>query len=125
MLDAVADDATIIGAARRAGVIARAGDHRAVGTLDLDEAACEEHWLGSAGRHGATTGWGKYRGERAFGFSLGLIGEAGSSKEDETTAGEDEKRVRSHGSLHTKEASKYRAGTGPAGLASSFACYHS
>lgn len=99
LLDAVADDATIIGAARRAGVIARAGDHRAVGTLDLDRAACEEHWLGSAGRQGATTGWSKYRGECAFGFSLGLIGEAGSSEEHETTAGEDEKGVRSHGSL--------------------------
>jgi len=107
--DTVAGNTTAVDAAGRTSVVSGAGNHRAVGTLDLDEAAREEQWLWSAGRQSATTNWGKHRGDRAFSLWLGPISEAGRSEGDKTTEGEDEDGFRSHGGLLAKEVSRYRA----------------
>jgi hypothetical protein len=116
----VADDATVVDAVGGTGVIARAGNHRAVGTLYLYQATREEQWLWNADVRVPQPAWANIAVIGAFGFYLGLIGKAGSSEEDETTAGEDEEVFRSHSGLLAKEASNYQGGnTGPAEPASS------
>lgn len=54
----------------------RAGNYRAVGTLELDRAGSEEQGLRSTECHGATTSRGHQSGNWTFGLFTGHSGEA-------------------------------------------------
>jgi hypothetical protein len=111
LLASAAEHAIVVGTASVTGCVSHAGNHRAVSTLELDRAGRKEQGLGSADRRGATAGRGHHRGDRAFGLCPSYLCEAGTGEDGEdTTGGDSEEGLRSHGGLLAKEASKYRAG---------------
>jgi len=104
LLDTVAGDATVVGAAGCTGAVSGAGNQRAIGTSDLNEAAREGRWLWGAGRRASATRWGEDCGEQIPGLSPTHGSVAGKGQDSDSAAGdgEDEERIRSHGASFGK-----------------------